>query len=110
MNLTRLDDAVAFDPPGHHDVRPLWLQQGTDGTAITAALSHYLPGGGAEMAPVERDTVYVVLAGHLTVDSDGQTHTLGPLDSVSLSAGTARSVENRTHLTATMLVIRSATT
>ena len=109
MRVTRLSEAEPFEPAGHHGVGPVRLQGGssTPTERFTVALSHYLPGGAAELAPQEAETVYVVLAGRLTMASEGEEVVLGPHDSVHFTAGTLRTVENRTHLPASMLVIRA---
>ncbi|WP_338176227.1 cupin domain-containing protein [Candidatus Dormiibacter inghamiae] len=108
MHITRLADAKPFDPPGHRGVGPVRLQGGetapTEG--ITVALSHYLPGGQAEMAPQPAETVYVVVAGELVVISEGTEETLRLYDSAHFTAGTLRQVTNRTQLPASILVIR----
>lgn len=111
MRITRLADAEPFNPAGHSGVGPVRLQGGeaTPTEHLTVALSHYLPGGEAEMAPQPAETIYVVVAGELVVVSEGTEETLYPYDSVHFTPGTVRSVANRTHLPASILVIRPAT-
>ncbi len=111
MRVTRLADAEPFAPAGHHGVGPVRLQGGeaTPTEHVTVALSHYLPGGAAEMAPQPTETVYVVVAGELVMISEEAEVTLYPYDSVHFTPGTVRSVVNRTHLPASMLVIRPTT-
>lgn len=108
MRITRLADAEPFDPPGHRGVGPVRLQGGeaTPTEDVTVALSHYLPGGQAEMAPQPAETIYVVVAGQVVVVSEGTEETLFPYDSVHFTAGTVRQVINRTQLPASILVIR----
>ncbi|MFJ8826894.1 cupin domain-containing protein [Streptomyces sp. NPDC102467] len=107
IDITQLTHAQPFQPAGHHGVGPVHLFGGKDyDGAVTAALSHYLPGGCADMSPVPAETLYIVLTGTLTLDSEGATHDLHPLDAARLTTGTLRSVENRTNLPASMLVIR----
>lgn len=108
MRITRLADATPFDPPGHRGVGPVRLQGGeaTPTDDVTVVLSHYLPGGEAEMAVQQTETVYVVVDGELVMTSDGAEETVRRFDSVHLTAGTRRRVVNRTHLPASMLVIR----
>jgi quercetin dioxygenase-like cupin family protein len=107
IDITRLCRAQPFQPAGHHGVGPVHLFGGEDyDGAVTAALSHYLPGGRADMSPVPAETLYVVLTGTLTLDTEGDDYDLHPLDAVRLTAGTLRGVENRTNLPASMLVIR----
>jgi mannose-6-phosphate isomerase-like protein (cupin superfamily) len=105
MHITRLADAEPFDPPGHRGVGPLRLQSGA---AVTVVLSHYLPGGRAESAEQPTETVYVVVTGELTMICDGIEETLLPYDSVRFSPGDVRQVINRSHVPASMLVIRPA--
>ena len=109
MRVTRIADAEPFAPVGHKGVGPVRLQGGasTPTTDFTVALSHYLPGGAAELAPQEAETVYVVLSGELVMVAEGAEETLGAYDSVHFTVGTMRTVENRTHLPASMLVIRA---
>src|ERR1700735_4074533 len=108
MHVTRLADATPFDPPGHSGVGPIRLQGGdTSATKnMTVVLSHYLPGGEAELAPQPSETVYVVVAGELVMISEGAEETLREYDSVHFTAGTLRQVINRSPLPASMLVIR----
>jgi mannose-6-phosphate isomerase-like protein (cupin superfamily) len=109
MRVTRIADAEPFAPVGHDGVGPVRLQGGasTPTSDFTVALSHYLPGAAAELAPQEAETVYVVLSGELVMAAEGSEETLGAHDSVHFTAGTERTVENRTNLTASMLVIRA---
>ena len=110
MRITRLADATPFDPPGHRGVAPLRLQGGEAAPTedVTVVLSHYLPGGEAETAVQQTETVYVVVSGELVMIRDGVAETVRPYDSVHLTAGTSRQVLNRTHVPASMLVIRPA--
>ena len=108
MRITRLADAEPFTPVGREGVGPVHLQGGpsTPTSKVTVVLSHYLPRASAALAPQAVETVYVVLAGALVMTSEGEEVTLGPHDSVHFTPGTVRSVENRTNLAASMLVIR----
>jgi uncharacterized cupin superfamily protein len=108
MRINRLGDATPFDPPGHRGVGPVRLQGGEAAPteAVTVALSHYLPGGRAEMAPQPAETIYVVVAGELVVTGEDAEETLGLYDSVHFTAGTFREMTNRTKLPASILVIR----
>ena len=109
MRVTRIADAEPFAPVGHEGVGPVRLQGGskTPTEKFTVALSHYLPGATAQLAPQDAETVYVLLAGHLVMSADGVEETLGANDSVHFTQGTLRTVENRTNLPASMLVIRA---
>lgn len=73
-------------------------------------LSHFLPGGGAEMGTSNFEKVYFVLSGTLTVVTrDKKEITLGPVDSLYIAAGEERYLINREKVPASMLVIASYT-
>ena len=76
------------------------------GESIGVVMSSYEPGAQAERSPVALDTVYLVLAGCLTVSLDSEQIELTCLDSLFLPAGCVRAVDNRTAEPASMLVIR----
>ena len=111
MRVTRITDAEPFSPVGHDGVGPVRLQGGTSTPTsdFTVTLSHYLPGGSAELSPQAAETVYVVLSGELAMAAEGDEQILGAFDSVHFTPGTLRTVQNRSNLPATMLVIRAAT-
>jgi len=88
-------------------VRTLRLQgfDASDAKAFSVGLSHFLPGGGAEMDATPLEKVYVVLEGEVTVTTDDSEVTLKALDSCYLPPGQARAIVNRTNLPASMLVV-----
>lgn len=108
MQITRFSDAGAYVAPKHFDMRSLRLQ-GFDASAASFAwvgLSHFLPGGGAQMDASPLEKIYVVLAGEVTIELDeGTTHVLRHLDSCFIAGGEARAIFNRGNDVATMLVV-----
>lgn len=108
MEITRIGDAARYDAPKHFDMRSLRLQ-GFDASAADFAwtgLSHFLPGGGAEMDAGPLGKIYVVLEGEVTISLDtGEEHVLRKLDSCFIPAGEGRAIQNNSNLVATMLVI-----
>jgi mannose-6-phosphate isomerase-like protein (cupin superfamily) len=106
MRITRLDQAPPYHPPLHRGVGALRLQGHEAGPTARfwTGLSYYLPGGAADAAPTAEETVYVVLDGEVVVTADGREETLGRYDSVHLPKSQTRSVENRSHRPATLLV------
>ncbi|RAX46839.1 cupin [Arthrobacter sp. AQ5-06] len=109
MRVTRIGEAEPFAPVGHEGVGPVRLQGGesTPTSDFTVALSHYLPGGAAELAHQAAETVYVVVSGELVMTSEGKEEVLVQYDSVHFTPGTLRTVHNRTNLPASMIVIRA---
>jgi len=107
VHVTRIADAQRYDAPKHFDMRSLRLQ-GLDASPADfgwVGLSHFLPGGGAELDAGPLGKIYVVLAGKVTIVlGDGARHVLGPLDSCFIPAGEAREIHNDANEVASMLV------
>lgn len=108
MEITKIEKALPYEAPGHFDMRGLRLQ-GFDASSATFAwtgLSHFLPGGGAEMDTSPLEKIYVVLDGEVTVTlGTGEVYTLSTLDSCFIPGGEAREIENKSNRVASMLVI-----
>ena len=107
MEVTHLDDARPYEAPKHFDMRGLRLQgfDASPAESFWVGLSHFLPGGGAEMDATPIEKVYVVVDGEVTVTTETGDTTLGPLDSCWLAPGERRSISNRTNRPASMLVV-----
>lgn len=108
MQITRFAEAHAYAAPKHFDMRSLRLQ-GFEASASTfawAGLSHFLPGGGAQMDASPLEKIYVVLAGEVTIElDDGTRHVLRELDSCFIPGKEARAIRNYGNAVATMLVV-----
>lgn len=104
---TEAKEAVTYEPAGHYDVRCTRLHnpEDVDGK-ITLGLSHFLPGGGAEMAKAPVELIYYVIEGEMTVTTeDGEEYVLRNGDSMHFSPEQGRKSENTGIVTAKMLVI-----
>lgn len=107
MKVNRISDVKPYDAKKHFDMKGLRLQ-GFDASPAAnfwVGLSHFLPGGGAEMDGSPLEKVYVVVDGEVTVITDSGETKLGKLDSCWLAGGERRSIVNRSNLPASMLVI-----
>lgn len=107
MHLKRFQDAQPYEAPNHWDVTGLRLQGFEEGgpTNQWVGLSQFLPGGGAGPDSTPFEKVYVVLEGEMTVIIDGQETVLKKYDSCTIAPGEVRSIENRSNLVCTMLVV-----
>ena len=108
MKITRLNDAKRYDAPGHYEMRSLRLQgfDASDSKFAWTGLSHFLPGGGAEMDVSPLEKIYVVLNGEITIElGDGTVEVLGQLDSCYIPGGEPRAIRNERNDVATMLVV-----
>lgn len=107
MEITRLVEARRYDAPKHYEMRSLRLQ-GFDASAAKFAwmgLSHFLPGGGAEMDASPLEKIYIVLAGEITIElGDGTVERLAPLDSCFIPGGEQRAIRNEGNAVATLIV------
>jgi quercetin dioxygenase-like cupin family protein len=108
MEITRFEDASPYEAPGHFYMRGLRLQ-GFDVTSSKFAwtgLSHFLPGGGAEMDVSPLEKIYVVIDGEVTITlGSGERQMLSRLDSCFIPGGEERAILNESNHMATMLVI-----
>ena len=108
MQITRFAEARRYDAPKHFAMRSLRLQglEATSADFAWVGLSHFLPGGGAEMDAGMLGKIYVVLEGEVTLDlADGSTQVLAKFDSCFIPAGEARAIRNAGNAVATMLVV-----
>lgn len=107
MHVKSFQSAQPYEAPNHFDVRSLRLQGFENGgpTSFWVGLSHILPGGGAgpDASPLEK--VYVVLAGRVRLNADGEECVLEALDSVRIGPNVQRKVTNPGNDVATMLVV-----
>ena len=106
--VTYRNEAVKYEAPGHFDVRTTRLHNPADvnGGTIVNGLSHFLPGGGADVAPANFEMIYYIISGEMTVEmEDGQKYCLKKGDSVHMGKGTGRASLNTGITAAQMLVI-----
>jgi quercetin dioxygenase-like cupin family protein len=108
MEITRFEEAARYDAPKHFDMRGLRLQ-GFDASSSRFAwtgLSHFLPGGGAEMDASPLEKIYVVVEGEVTITlASGEKHRLSKLDSCYIPGNEGRAILNESNQMASMLVI-----
>lgn len=110
MKKVSLEDVEAYDAGGHFDMKALKLhdkeKSGTENFWV--GLSHFLPGGGAEMSASDTEKVYFVLSGKLVIRTpEDEEIVLEEKDSIYIPAGEKRYLENEENEPATMLVIVS---
>jgi quercetin dioxygenase-like cupin family protein len=95
--VTMKNESVQYEAPGHYDCKTTRLHNPADvndGT-IVMGLSHFLPGGGANMAPAKFEMVYYIQKGEMTVSlDDGKDYVLHAGDSLHFGPGTGRACKN----------------
>lgn len=110
--VTRATEAERYQAPGHFDVCTTHLQMPenvNDGT-IVLGLSHFLPGGGADVAPARFEMIYYIIEGEMTLelydDNDvQQVYVLKTGDNLHLGKGTKRGCVNTGAASAQMLTV-----
>jgi len=110
--ITKKQQAIKYEPPGHFDVLCTRLHNADeveDGT-IVMGLSHFLPGGGAEMAPARFEMVYYIAVGEMTVTMESENgnkedYCLHQGDSIHFDVGQKRACLNTGYETAQMLTL-----
>ena len=106
--ITMKNEAVQYEAPGHFECKTTRLHNPADvnnGT-IVMGLSHFLPGGGAEMAVAKFEMVYYIQKGEMTVTmDDGTEHVLQAGDSIHFGPGTGRACKNTGVVGSEMIVI-----
>ena len=107
MLIKRFQDAKAYEAPNHWGVTGLRLQGFEDGGPANQwiGFSQFLPGGGAGPDATPFEKVYVVLEGEMTIEWDGGTEVLRPMDSCTVAPNEVRRIENRSNHVCKMLVV-----
>ncbi|MBP1609205.1 MAG: Cupin domain protein [Acidobacteria bacterium] len=107
MKKVEIKDVKPYQAPGHFAMTAMRLH-GKDETGTTKfwmGLSHFLPGGGAEMGATATEKIYFVLEGEVTVITPKEEITLRKWDSIFIGPGEERAIVNKSNLPASMLVI-----
>ena len=95
--VTKKNKSYKYEAPGHFECLTTRLHDPADvndGT-IVMGLSHFLPGGGAKMAPAKFEMVYYIQKGEMTVTmDDGKEYCLKAGDSLHFGPGTGRACQN----------------
>lgn len=104
--VTKANESRNYEAKGHYDVRTTRLHDAEEVQGqITLGLSHFLPGGGAEMAKAPKELLYYIVEGEMTISTDdGQQHVLHAGDSIHFSPNQGRASKNTGIVTAQMLV------
>ncbi len=107
MLIKRFEDAPVYEAPNHWGVTGLRLQGFEDGGPENqwVGFSQFLPGGGAGPDSTPFEKVYVVLEGEMTIEWDGKTEVLGPMDSCTVPPGQVRRIEIKSNHVCKMLVV-----
>jgi len=107
VKKVELKDVKPYQVAKHFDMTALRLhgKDETGSSKFWMGLSHFLPGGGAELDSSPTDKIYFVLEGEVTVRSKEETHVLKAWDSIFIGPNEEREIINDTNKPASMLVV-----
>ena len=107
MKKVELKDVKPYDAAGHFLMTAMRLHGKEESGAqkFWMGLSHFLPGGGAEMGATPTDKVYFVLEGEVTIQTPKEEITLKAWDSIFIGPNEQRAIINKTNKPASMLVV-----
>ena len=99
MHVTRFNEAPAYFPPEHFDMRCLRLQGHEAGpaTQLWMGMSQILPGGHITPSSSPIEKLYFVVEGELTVETPEGAAVLQPYDSCRIAPGESRALHNKTN-------------
>ena len=110
--VTRKNEAVKYQPPGHFDVCSTHMTVATDANKgdLTVSVSHFLPGGGCEYGTNPVESIYYILEGEmdLVVDKDTPDEyrtTLHAGDCFHCGPNTYKGIQNNGCIATRMLVV-----
>jgi quercetin dioxygenase-like cupin family protein len=107
LKLIKAIDGVVYDAPNHFGmwgIRKFGPPEGAK--AVNVSISEFLPNGGASMSSSDKERVYCVLRGSITVTEEGGAeHRVDTDDMIYIAPGEKRSVRTNDNVAARVLVI-----
>lgn len=107
MITAKLENAKGKTPPNHFDMRTfsLFEKDFDSEDNLVMSISHYLPGGGAEIGLQPIEIIFYVLDGELTIITDSGDIALLKGEAIHISRGENKGIKNNTNYPATMLLV-----
>lgn len=94
MKVIKSGEGEHYDAPNHFNmwgVRKIGPSIGAK--ALNVSVSEFLPNGGATLSPSDKERVYCVLRGSITVsDENGQPYVVDENDMIYIAPGEKRSI------------------
>lgn len=92
MRVVSLNDAAEFQTP--NATMRTYASPAQSGSALAVWRTEMAPGASGPAHALSSEQTIVVLEGRLTLESEGQTTTLGAGDSATVAAGAVRQARN----------------
>ena len=107
MRIIKANDGSVYEAPNHFNmwgIRKFGMPEGAK--AVSVSVSEFLPNGGATMSASDKERVYVVLRGSITVKGEGnESFTLDEEDMIYIAPGEKREMSVNGVYAARVLVI-----
>jgi quercetin dioxygenase-like cupin family protein len=105
MKLVQHGEGAAYQAKGHFSCYPMnKLVVEKDTRRLTVGMSHFLPGGGAEMSSSPKERAYYVLSGSIKINGKSNEFVLRPGDLIYIGPGEERAFTVLGNEPATILV------
>lgn len=107
MHVTKHEDAQSYEAAEHDCMHLLRLQgkEASPARSMWAGLSYILPGGGTSLKGSDKEKLYVVVEGRVTIGNGAEEVVLGRLDSCLIERGEMRQLRNDTREPAAILLV-----
>lgn len=107
MKIIKANDGSVYDAPNHFHmwgIRKFGPPEGAK--TVNISVSEFLPNGGATMSASDKERVYIVLRGSITVTGEnGETFVLNEEDMIYIAPGEKREVAINGIYAARVLVV-----
>lgn len=106
MKVIKKGEGSPYEAPKHFKYWSMnKITPDTASKQLTIGVSHFLPGGGAEMSASQLERVYYCLTGSIIVKGKTEEYRLNQDDLIYIAPGEERSFQNPSTTPATILVI-----
>lgn len=107
LRIIKANDGNVYEAPNHFNmwgIRKFGTPEGAK--AVSVSVSEFLPNGGATLSASDKERIYVVLRGSITVKSErGEAFTLAEEDMIYIAPGEKREMSVNGIYAARVLVI-----
>ena len=90
MKTIKATEGTPYDAAKHFNVWGVKKITEEQTRRTTVSLSHFLPNGGAEMSSSDKERVYYIVEGSITVNGKNEKHVLNPGDLIYIGPGEER--------------------
>ena len=107
MKVIKSTEGEPYDAPNHFNMWGVRKIGAADGAkALNVSISEFMPNGGATLSKSDKERVYCVLRGSISVsDETGKTHVVNENDMIYIAPGEQRAIAVNGLVAARLLVV-----